>query len=235
MTTIVPAERPAQRRSGALRDWTVVGALVLLGAIPLIAGTLRVIQLAGGPSLLPTDERISGLPLPIVLHIVCALIFVPLGAIQFAGSVRRRFPAWHRRAGRVAFAAGIGVVISALLMTLLYSQKAGTGDLLYVMRLFFASLMGMSLVWALTSIRRGDVATHRAWMIRAYAIGIAAGTQAFTGGISEAIFGTGILQDDLAKGSGWVINLAIAEWIIRRQPRNRAVPRRVVSAPLEVA
>ena len=37
MTTIVPAERPARRRSGALRDWTVVGALVLLGAIPLIA------------------------------------------------------------------------------------------------------------------------------------------------------------------------------------------------------
>ena len=71
------------------------------------------------------------------------------------------------------------------------------------MRLFFASLMGMSLVWALTSIRRGDVATHRAWMIRAYAIRIAAGTQAFTGGISEAIFGTGIPQDDLAKGSGW--------------------------------
>ena len=70
MTTMLPLERPARRRSGALRDWTVVAALVVLGAIPLIAGTLRVIQLAGGPSLMPTDERISGLPLPIVLHIV---------------------------------------------------------------------------------------------------------------------------------------------------------------------
>ena len=169
-----------------------------------------------------------------VLHIVCAAIFVPLGAVQFAASVRRRFPAWHRRAGRVAFVAGIGVVISALTMTLLYSQKAGTGDLLYGMRLFFASAMGIGLLLALAAIRRRDIPTHRAWMIRAYAIGIAAGTQAFTGGISEALFGVGVLQGDLAKGAGWVINLAIAEWVIRRQPRSQRPSHRALQAPQEL-
>jgi hypothetical protein len=53
-------------------------------------------------------------------------------------------------------------------------------------------------------------------MIRAYAIGLAAGTQAFTEGIVSGFFGVGELRDDLAKGAGWVINLAVAEWAIRR-------------------
>ena len=55
-----------------------------------------------------------------------------------------------------------------------------------------------------------------AWMIRAYAIGLGAGTQAFTGGLGGAVFGTGNLAGDLAKGAAWVINVAVAEWAIRR-------------------
>ena len=32
------------------------------------------------------------------------------------------------------------------------------------------------------------------------------------------MFGAGELHGDLAKGAGWVINLAVAEWVIRRKP-----------------
>jgi hypothetical protein len=58
-------------------------------------------------------------------------------------------------------------------------------------------------------------------MIRAYAIGLAAGTQALTEGIGGAVFGTGELAGDLAKGAGWVINLAVAEWAIRHSTSAR--------------
>ena len=51
--------------------------------------------------------------------------------------------------------------------------------------------MAACLVLGFTAIRRRDIAAHRAWMIRAYAIGLAAGTQVFTEGIGGAIFGTG--------------------------------------------
>ena len=88
-----------------------------------------------------------------------------------------------------------------------------------MLRLVFGSAMAASLVLGFTAIRRRDIAAHRAWMIRAYAIGLAAGTQAFTEGIGDAIFGTGELRGDLAKGAGWVINLAVAEWAIRRPRR----------------
>ena len=81
--------------------------------------------------------------------------------------------------------------------------------------------MATCLVLGFTAIRRRDIPAHRAWMIRAYAIGLAAGTQVFTQGIGEAIFGTGELRSDLAKGAGWVINLAVAEWAIRRPARRR--------------
>jgi hypothetical protein len=90
-----------------------------------------------------------------------------------------------------------------------------------MLRLVFTSAMATSLLLGVAAIRRRDTAAHRAWMIRAYAIGLAAGTQAFTDGIAAAIFGTGELRADLAKGAGWVINLAVAEWVIRQPARRR--------------
>jgi hypothetical protein len=94
-----------------------------------------------------------------------------------------------------------------------------------VLRLVFASAMAASLILGITAIRRRDIAAHRAWMIRAYAIALAAGTQTFTQGIAGAIFGTGEFRMDLAKGAGWVINLTVAEWAIRRPDRQRHHPR----------
>ena len=192
-------------------------ALLVLAAIPLLAGALRVIQLLGGPELIPADHRFADVPLPLVIHIVAAATYLVVGAFQFVPRLRRQHPAWHRRAGRVLFVAGLLVAGSALWMTVFYATKPGTGLLLYLLRLVFASAMAACLVLGVATIRRGDVAGHRAWMTRAYAIGLDAGTQAITGGIGIALFGHGALQGDIAMGSAWFINLAVAEWIIRRQ------------------
>jgi uncharacterized membrane protein len=207
------------------RSWPVPAALVALSAIPLTAGTLRLIQLAGGPAVIPADHRFASFPLPLVVHIAGATTYALAGILQFVPRFRRRHLAWHRRAGRVLAVAGLLVAISALWMTLFYQAQPGTGDLLYVLRLVFASAMAACLVLGVAAVRRGDNATHRAWMLRAYAIGLAAGTQAFTGGIGGALFGTGVLAADLTKGAGWLINMTVAEWLIRRPAR----PRRVLS------
>jgi uncharacterized membrane protein len=189
------------------------------------------IELAGGPALIPADHRFPGFPLPVLVHIVGATTYALLGILQFVPRFRRRHLAWHRRAGRVLAVAGLLVAISALWMTLFYEAKPGTGDLLYVLRLVFGSAMIACLVLGVTAARRRDIAAHRAWMIRAYAIGLAAGTQAFTEGIGGAIFGTGVLAADIAKGAGWVFNLAVAEWAIRRPGRRRhVVPSRAQQA-----
>lgn len=226
MTSLQQAGRLSSQRS-----WPVPAALVALSAIPLIAGALRLVQLAGGPQLMPADERFAAFPLPLVLHITGATAYAVVGAFQFVPRFRRRHLTWHRRAGRVLTVAGLLVAASALWMTLLYAQQPGTGDLLYVLRLVFGSAMAACLILGFTAIRRRDIAAHRAWMIRAYAIGVAAGTQAFTGGIGSALFGTGELRADLAKGAGWVINLAVAEWVIRHPARLRTQRRTRAATP----
>ena len=78
--------------------------------------------------------------------------------------------------------------------------------------------MVASIVLGFAAIRRREIARHRAWMIRAYAIALAAGTQAFTMGVGGARFGDGVLGHDLSIASAWLINLAVAEWAVRRRP-----------------
>jgi uncharacterized membrane protein len=201
--------------------WPVPAALVALSAIPLTAGTLRLVQLAGGPAVMPADDRFGTFPVALVVHILGAAVYAVLGVLQLVPRFRRHHLTWHRRSGRVLAVAGLAVAGSALWMTLVYAPQPGTGDLLYGFRLVFASAMAGCLVLGVSSIRHRDVQSHRAWMIRAYAIGLGAGTQVFTEGFGGALFGTGEVRGDLAKGAAWVINLAVAEWAIRRPARRR--------------
>ena len=213
------------RQQSPRSGWPVPVALVALSAIPLVMGSLRLVQLAGGPELIAADERFATFPLPVVLHVLGSATYVLLGALQFVPRFRRRHRTWHRRAGRVLVVAGLLVAASALWMTLLYQPKAGTGDVLYVLRLAFGSAMIACLILGFTAIRHRNIAAHRAWMIRAYAIGLGAGTQAFTEGIGQALLGAGELQGDLAKAAGFALNLAVAEWVIARQSTLNRRPR----------
>jgi uncharacterized membrane protein len=201
--------------------WRVPVALVALSAVPVIAGSLRVLEVAGGPQVLPTNPRIDASPAPVVVHVLAAAVFALVGAFQFPAKLRRGHLDWHRRAGRVLVGAGLLVAGSALWMTLFYPGATG-GDVLWAARLLFGSSMAASIVLGFTAIRRRDIAAHRAWMIRAYALGLGAGTQAFTQGIGEAAFGTSDLSTGLSLSSAWVVNLAVAEWIIRRPSARRA-------------
>ena len=189
-------------------------ALLLLSAVPLVAGTLRLVQLAGGPALMPDDGRFDAFPVALVAHILGAAVYAFGGAFQFVPRLRRRHLTWHRRAGRVLAGAGLVVAGSALWLTLFYSPQPGTGDLLFVLRLVFASLLVAALVLGVRAARARDLDAHRAWMIRAYAIALAAGTQVVTGG----------LGGDLGKGAAWLVNLAVAEWIVRRPSLHPVVP-----------
>lgn len=218
----MPKRSKAPTRTG-VPEWLVIVGLLLLSAFPLISGALRVTQLAGGPEIMPANARFSAVPLPVVLHIVGAAVYAILGAFQFSNSLRRRWTAWHRAAGRVLVLFGLLVGLSGIWMTLFYPRAEGTGDLLFAIRLLFGTGMVVSIILGFTTIRRGDVIRHRAWMKRSYAIGLGAGTQVLTGMVGALlIVGTpDELSGGLLIGAGWVINLAVAEWSIRK----RSVPR----------
>ena len=203
--------------------------LIAVIVIPAIAGSLRLVELAGGPHLMPANPRITASPVPVIVHIVCAVAYAVLGAFQFSPGLRRRSPKLHRVGGRVLVVLGLAVAFSALWMTAFYPRIPG-GALATAFRLAFGTGMAASIILGFNAIRRGDVARHRAWMARAYALALGAGTQAFTLGIGHAVFGTSELTTALMLGAGWGINLAIVEYIIRARTR----PSRRVLTPVPV-
>jgi uncharacterized membrane protein len=217
-TGSAPVPGRGRRRTG----WWVAPALLALAVVPAAGGTGRLIEVLGGPEALPPDARFAASPIPLVVHIVAAVVYAVLGAFQFSGRLRRRHPGWHRRAGRVLVALGLAVAFSGLWMTLAYPRKDGTGEILWAARLLVSSGMGASLLLGVVAIRNRDIAGHRAWMTRAYALALGAGTQAFTVGFGEAAFGAGVVRTDLMMTAAWVINLAVAEWVIRRPAVRRA-------------
>jgi hypothetical protein len=225
-TAITPqkAKIPARKRSG---EWLAIVGLLLLSFIPIASGMHRLNQLGGGAQVTAENARFFASPLPVTVHIVGSTLFAILGAFQFAASFRRRWPGWHRWAGRLLVLCGLLVGFSGMWMVLFYQHPVGDGLFLSAQRLVFGSAMIVSILLSFTAIRRGNVTQHRAWMLRGYAIGMGAGTQALVLMAGEMISGKpNELGRALLMGLAWLINLAVAEWIIRRRAAHRV---RVVS------
>ena len=214
--------------SKARATWLVTAGLLFLSVIPLIFGVIRLNELASGAQITPENARFFASPLPVVLHVVGAIVYALLGAFQFVSRLWRRGTGWHRWVGRLIVPCGLVVGLSGLWMTLFYpgtNSTAGAGALLlYVFRLLFGLGMVVSIVVGFVAIRRGDMIRHRAWMTRGYAIGLGAGTQVLTGMFGALIAGQepSELGNALLKGAAWIINLGIAEWAIRRRASSRA-------------
>jgi uncharacterized membrane protein len=219
-----PGVVPAVRR---VPTWRVPLALVALSVIPVIAGSVRLTDLSTGSTHMPQDAHHPEMPVALIVHIVSATVYSLLGAFQFSAGLRRRHAAWHRAAGRVLVPTGLAVALSALWLTLVYPTEAGTGPVLYWSRLLFGLAMIACLALGFRTVRARRFRSHRAWMIRAYALGLGAGTQVVTIGLAEATLGTSTSVIDAATAAGWAVNLAIAEAIVRRQqqpPTRRALP-----------
>lgn len=205
--------------------WRVPIALVALGTVPVVSGSLRLVELSGGAPMLPPDARYVAAPVPVVVHIVSATVFAILGAFQFSTPLRRRRPGLHRRSGRVLVVAGLGVALSALWLNQFFPNAAAAREVLYPFRTVFAAAMIGTLVLGLLAARRRDIPRHRAWMVRGYAIGLVAGTQVITLGVGRAVLGDGPVTTALLMAAAWVINLAVAEWALRRPlRRHTALP-----------
>src|SRR5687768_9868845 len=155
-------------------DRRVIIGLIALTAVPVIAGAFRVSELASGAEVTPANERFFAVPLPVVLHIIGASLFCLLGALQFHRGLRRRRPRWHRISGRVLVPCGLVAALTGIWMTLYYPLPAVDGarfGILGLSRLGFGIMMAVGIVLSVIAIRRRHIVRHRAWMIRAYAIG----------------------------------------------------------------
>ena len=212
-------QRTITVNSSARGEWLVIALLIALSALPVGAGAVRLAELAGGAEITPANARFFAAPLPVVLHILSVSVYCVLGAFQFSPGIRRRRPGWHRRAGRLLVPLGLVAALSGLWLTQFYPPVDHDGPLLYAIRLVVGSSMVLFICLGFAAIRRRDIAPAMAWMTRGYAIGLGAGTQALTH-LPWFLFPSiqGELTRALCMGAGWAINLAVAEWFIRRRP-----------------
>jgi uncharacterized membrane protein len=146
-------------------------------------------------------------------HVFAASVALALGPFQFFSNLRARHAALHRAFGRVYL--GIGVLVGGLSGLYLALQAFGGP----VARLGFGCL---ALSWLVTgllayrAIRAGDVATHRRWMTRNFALSFAA--------VMLRLYVPGAVVSGIAFEAAypviawacWVPNLVVAElWFVR--------------------
>ena len=197
------------------RAWLAITGLLLLSALPVIGGVLRLSDIPAVAGTRPAASSVAA-----VAHIVGMTSYCLLGAFQFSPALRGR-RRWHRTTGRalipVAFVAGLGAAWLAVFFT-------GPADQLplAMVRLVFASAMIVFLVLGTTAIVRRDFAAHGDWMTRAYAIGVGNGTQSLV-----VIAWTVPLGEVDAWGETWLvatgtlITALVAEILIQRRAARR--------------
>jgi hypothetical protein len=196
------------------KGWPVPAALILLALIPVLGSVDRIADL--GRPVTADSARFHAAPWAITLHAGGASLFLILGALQLLPGTRRG--RWHVRAGRVAWAAGVVGVLAGLWMTLMFRGSPGNPDLLVGFRVVAGVIWLGSLILALAAIRSRDVMLHRAWMLRALAIGFGGGTSAI---FLFPLFVSGIPISDelntLVQAGSWALNLGLAERAIARK------------------
>src|SRR5271169_4943589 len=153
----------------AVRSMVHVVPIVLRGYHPPAApSNPRLAQFAA------LDDLFARYPILTLVHIVPGLLFMILGPLQFNPTIRARYLRWHRLSGRVFVVCGLVIGISALAMS--FGMPAIGGVNQAAATTLFGMLFLFALCRAFWHIRRGEVALHREWMIRAFAIGLAVAT-----------------------------------------------------------
>lgn len=208
---------------------TVVSVLTGLGFLLVIASLGDVLN-ESIPHLregtVPDDAYIRNYvlhPWPAALHVAPGLIYLFAAPLQLSARFRRKHLALHRRLGRVLVVSGLMAGVFALLVGLTHPFD---GVVEASATAVFGAWFLAALVIAFVAARRRDIATHRRWMIRAFAAGIGIASIRFWVGIlgaaQKAITGADgspPLQGSygLAFWLGFASTVLVGEWWLRRR------------------
>lgn len=137
-----------------------------------------------------------------------ALIF---GAFQFHRGILAKRRNAHRLMGKIYVGAAMLVGVSGLYM----AWYAFGGPITQVGFAGLAIAVLTTTITAFTTIRRGNVASHRRWVIRSYALIFAAVTLRIQLPLLIMYFGAFTPAYQMVAWLSWVPNLFVAEAIVR--------------------
>ena len=191
-------------------------AALLLGTLlAIVLALVQAVQIPLGA--LPEDSRrLTAAPVWHFMHVLGGATFGILGPLQFGRVLMGRYGRLHRIMGRAFVAAGAMISLSSL--GLFWTFPGAYSVAVSGGRLLFGIALGVALAIAMQAIRQRDLARHRDWMIRAYAIGIGATAVTTVFLPIYAITGeppTGLVADVVFLGS-WTACVVFAEGVVRR-------------------
>ncbi len=206
------------------RPAPLVLALVFFTFIPVLTALVQVFQIPFGSY--PEDSaRLAVAPISWFAHVLAGVAFGIIGPVQFVRALRHRFGALHRVSGRIFVLSGAILGLSGL--SLLAQVTSERTPLVDIARGLFGLALLIALALAMAAIRDRDFLRHRAWAVRAYAIGMGLGTVALVFFPIYIITGrppSGLASDVLFVAS-WALNIAFAEVFIRySSPSSPRVP-----------
>jgi uncharacterized membrane protein len=179
------------------------------------------------------DRNFAGHPGVARGHVLPGALFLALAPLQFWGRLRTRHPRVHRWTGRVLLLAALVSTGSALF----FGLRTPFGGVAETIPISLAAVLFLfALARATVAIRARDVARHREWMIRAFALAVGIATVRVVGLVLDLTLTplgvplmTGFV---MALWVGWVVSVATAEAWIRhtRGPAPMAVAARAAAA-----
>jgi len=213
-----------------VNDKLLIALLAACCAVPAIGSGYRMVEIAmtGHWRLECLADQVDRLPL--FIHAGGAMLFLALGAAQMVPGLRTRHMHWHRTAGRIAAIAGIIGALSGLWLTL--AHPAISTPVLFYARMGASAVWLVSVILAIWYIRSKRIAQHRAWMMRAFAMALPAGTLVFILLPVVLVFGEegNEIMLEAVQAAAWPLHLAIAEWLIRRKPKPQTAKRHLPNA-----
>lgn len=162
------------------------------------------------------SDIFENMPVAIALHITGGIFAIIIGAFQLNSRLRARFLSAHRWLGRLYLAAVFVGGTAGLYLSL---ESFGGLVTHFGFGLMAVCWLGTTFA-AYFSIRQRDLAAHRVWMLRSYALTLAALTLRIYLPLSQ-IAGIGFEPAYQAiSWLCWVPNLLIVEWfILSRRPQ----------------
>jgi uncharacterized membrane protein len=183
--------------------------MLLFSAAIAIYGTPYFIRI-------PSDQHFARYIFPLRLPIAGGIGALLAGPWQFSPKLRGRARHFHRWLGRFYLLEVALGSIAGFAMALVSEQGLPThfGFGILAVLWFFTGLE------AYRPVRRGHIEAHRQWMIRNYALTLAAVTlRQYLPSMLFVLHWPFPRAHIAASWLRWVPNLLIAEWMVRRQQR----------------
>ena len=170
------------------------------------------LRLSGAPDF---HVRFDALPIPAAMHVIGSGLALLIGGFQFSRTLRRKYLNAHRWLGRIYL---LMILIGGAGSFLLAPQAAG-GLVAKIGFFLLAVLWWFSAYQAYRAVRQRDIAAHRAWMLRNFALTFAAVTLRIQLG---ALSAAGVPFEEaypVVAWLSWVPNLVLIEWYLALSER----------------